>query len=734
MAETLGRDGAHRNAVGHTSQVRPASGWAVCSASWTGCAQRADDRRVRVDRLLFAGVAVVGGVAIAAATTLAAVFGAAAGDLDWVILGPLPIYLAGAFAFWRRPDHAAVRWLLVTASLFSLTTLFEYWLRLQTPTGAAAAWVLDACLVTTEIWTSAAVFGFFGLFPAGRPERHYEQLVIRTALATSLLLPVLVMTSRPALTVSSFAFEDFPYIRNPLFAPALTPVGGIAYRAYIGYWMVILPLAGIMLALRYRRAAHEQRRQIRWLILGTALGALGAVSWALTPVWLGNIVGVLCTLCTLATVACIVIALLDAGLLDVDVIIRKSLVYATLWLLIALGYVGMAAALGVAATSQLPVSVAIILAIAAAVLFQPARRWLERLAERWVFGEQVSHYDIVTRFGDALEETGDLDKLLPKLAETVRRGLALGWVRVRLDPPRDRPQLQLPEGLAGAGGDPEIVVPLMHAGESVGAIECGPKEQGSFTDADHRLLATLARQAAAVAHNLRLRAEQTEHLAEISRRTAELTESRARVVQAQDAERRRLQRDLHDGIQQSVAALSARLGLARNQLRRADLHAATTLADLQTDVNRLLDELRDLAHSIRPAVLSDRGLLEAVEAHATRLPVPVVIDADQTLRGVRFPVQIEDAAWFGIAEAMTNALKHSDTARIIVSLTRQNGHLEIGVSDNGQGFAAENPPGFGLAALADRMAVLGGHLTVNSAPGHGTHVRMNIPLPAERTA
>jgi signal transduction histidine kinase len=169
-------------------------------------------------------------------------------------------------------------------------------------------------------------------------------------------------------------------------------------------------------------------------------------------------------------------------------------------------------------------------------------------------------------------------------------------------------------------------------------------------------------------------------------------------------------------------------------LRRGDEHAATTLVDLQADVNQLLNELRDLSHRIRPAVLSDRGLLEAVEAHASRLPVQVVIDADQTLRGVRFPAHIEDAAWYGIAEAMTNAMKHSAPSRITVSMTRQNGDLDVGVSDDGRGFNADTTAGFGLAALADRMAVLGGQLSLDSRPGGGTQLRMNIPLPAERTA
>jgi signal transduction histidine kinase len=366
------------------------------------------------------------------------------------------------------------------------------------------------------------------------------------------------------------------------------------------------------------------------------------------------------------------------------------------------------------------------------MLFEPTRRRLERLARRWVFGEHVSHYDVVTRFGDALEEIGDLDEALPKLAETVRHGLDLRWARVRLDPPADRPDLALPEGRAGDGADPELVVPLTHAGQAVGAIECGPKRQGPFSDVDRRLVETLARQAATAAHNLRLRAEQDGHLAEIARRTTELTASRARVVQAQDAERRRLQRDLHDGVQQSVVALSLRLGLARNQLRRADGQAADTLVAVQTDIQGLLDELRDLAHRIRPSVLSDRGLLEAVEAQAARLPLPVVIDADRELRGARFPDPVEDAAWFGIAEAMTNTLKHANAQRLVVGLARQDGHLDVLVRDDGRGFDPAQSPGFGLTALADRMAVLGGRLTVESGLGAGTRLHMDIPLSCEK--
>ena len=131
----------------------------------------------------------------------------------------------------------------------------------------------------------------------------------------------------------------------------------------------------------------------------------------------------------------------------------------------------------------------------------------------------------------------------------------------------------------------------------------------------------------------------------------------------------------------------------------------------------LLDELRDLAHTIRPSVLTDSGLLDAIEAQAARLPIPVTINASRNLRGVRFPADIEDAAWYGLAEAMTNALKHSTATRLDVRLAQVSGRLELEVADDGSGFDPPQAARFGLTALADRMAVLGGQLVHATFPG-----------------
>ena len=228
---------------------------------------------------------------------------------------------------------------------------------------ASTLWLLDAAYVLTETGASLAGVGFFALFPVGRPERRYERVIVRTAVAMALLVPALVLVARPELTVNPFSFPDFPPVANPTFVPALAPIGGLVLAAYVGFWMVALPLAALMLALRYRRSGFAERRQIRWLLLGVSVGALGTLPWVLGLNALGAVIGVPCML---ATVGCIVVALLDAGLLDVDAIIRKSLVYGILWLLIALGFVAAASVLGVAASRELPLAVAITLAITAA--------------------------------------------------------------------------------------------------------------------------------------------------------------------------------------------------------------------------------------------------------------------------------------------------------------------------------------------------------------------------------
>jgi PAS domain S-box-containing protein len=202
----------------------------------------------------------------------------------------------------------------------------------------------------------------------------------------------------------------------------------------------------------------------------------------------------------------------------------------------------------------------------------------------------------------------------------------------------------------------------------------------------------------------------------------QLAASRARIVEAGDAERRRLERNLHDGAQQRLVALSLNLRLAARSCGD-DPVALAAFERAGEDLAQALEELRELARGIHPAVLSDRGLEPAIEALAARTPLPVQIDMGLE---ERLPEPVEAAAYYVVAEAVTNAAKHAQAAEVRVRIECDNGHARIEVADDGVGGAATGS-GSGLRGLADRVEALGGHLRVESPPGEGTTVRADIP-------
>jgi signal transduction histidine kinase len=211
--------------------------------------------------------------------------------------------------------------------------------------------------------------------------------------------------------------------------------------------------------------------------------------------------------------------------------------------------------------------------------------------------------------------------------------------------------------------------------------------------------------------------------AELEARLDELRESRARIVQAGDAARRKLERDLHDGAQQRLVGLALDLRLAREKLADDPEAAAEMLDEASAELARATEELRELARGIHPALLSDRGLRAAVEALAQRAPLPVEIDASLD---DRLPAAAESAAYFVVAEALTNVVRHAGAERAEIVLVQDDGHLLVEVRDDGVGGA--DPAGSGLRGLADRVAALDGSLEVDGAGGRGTVVKADIPV------
>lgn len=346
---------------------------------------------------------------------------------------------------------------------------------------------------------------------------------------------------------------------------------------------------------------------------------------------------------------------------------------------------------------------ALALTVAATLVFHPARLRLGRLADQWVFGPRTDPARLISRLGATLADTVELEQLLPRMATAVRDGLGLEWVRVRLEP------------AAPVGGDPPVLtVPIVLDGERLGVVECGPKQVGALTGADEAVVVTLARQAALAVRNVRL--------------TAELEASRLRLVRAQDGERRRIERNIHDGVQQDLVALVGATAHARRELARSAAAGEVAVGELQAGLTRVVSDLRELAHGIHPSLLSDHGLLEAVEALAARSTVPVSVRADPSLRGLRFAEAAEGAGYFTVAEALANVSKHADASSAEVSLARANGTLRITVVDDGSGSDPVTVQGEGLANLAERLAALGGGLEVASTPGAGTTVSAELEV------
>jgi signal transduction histidine kinase len=355
----------------------------------------------------------------------------------------------------------------------------------------------------------------------------------------------------------------------------------------------------------------------------------------------------------------------------------------------------------------------VVLTVAAALTGMPLVRRLQGLADRVLTGGRVSSRAVLDQLAAALA-VPDPESLGERICRSVADGLEVAWVRLLVHGTR--------RASVGAdpGGEPEIALPLRSAGADVGTLECGPR-RGGWGRTERTELEGLATPVALALRDAELTTQLTE-------RVAELTESRARLVAAEQTVRRQVERDLHDGAQQQLVALLARLGLARALLADGT-PAAGALAAASDLAQQCLRELRDLVTGLHPAVLSARGLPGAVEARAALLPIPVVVDADPRITDVRFTTDVESAAFFVVSEGLANVLKHSgsDRARVVLA-PLPDGGLRVAVSDEGSGTATFD--GSGLTGLRARVEALGGRFGLHATPSVGTTVVAEFDAPA----
>jgi len=632
---------------------------------------------------------------------------------------------AGTVAVLMRPDHRGARRLgalgVVAAVGYAVGAAYSaYLIEHGVP---AWGWAALLAIQVLDFAFAVQMLALVAVFPDGRYHHVYERRAVWLVVALIPVLAILQLLGSTRLTyASSLIWQETTSAPDPLGAAGFGAVGSFSSAA-LKSGVLLQLVAVVLLVLRYRQAGVQQRRQIAWPLYALALTVcsfvvLGALNTSVNalPDWLRYLIYLPVAL--LFPIS-LVIGMLRYQLLDINLVIWRSAVYAVLWLLIALSYLAVATAFGVALGQRIPLQLAIVLTIAATLIASPLRRRLEQIADRLVFGRRISGYELISQLGSRLESSAAAEDVAATVATGVQAGLSTRWTRVILEQPA-----RIPVASAGIDLDEPAMavlrVPLQHGQEIVGTIECGAKTRGRYTATDQQLLETLGRQAALAIRNSQLSTE-------LSARLLELAASRSRLVHAEEVARRRLERDIHDGVQQELVAVLARLGLARNQLRRDQALAQRTLQDVQNDGRRALESLQELVRGIHPPLLTDRGLLEAVQERTARLPIRAEVSADGLGSGMRFPPDIEGAAYFFCSEALGNVIKHAWATQAWVSFESAPDRLIVEVRDDGKGFALDKVTPHGLRGLQDRIEALGGRMQVTSRLGAGTTLRATLP-------
>jgi signal transduction histidine kinase len=637
-----------------------------------------------------------------------------------------PVLLAfagvGAFVANHRPGNA-IGWLFLAEGLWGALgvaglTYAGYAVQSGAPS-AAASWAAWVGVSAVEAYFP--LFLALLLFPDGRlPSRRWRPAVWLILAANGLLL---VLTA-----TSDVAFAQA--------APGVTaPVRLIPHRI-AGPWLdnldvvmlFLFALSAARCAVRYRRSGGVVRQQIKWFAYAGIIAALGFAILALTT---NDPAIAFIVLVPFVPVAA-GIAIMKYRLYDIDVVISRTIVYGSLAAFITAVYVLVVVGIGslgsgsVHAGSRPNLGLSILATAVVAVAFQPVRERVQRLANRLVFGKRATPYEALSEFAGRMRGTYAADDLLPRMARVLAEGTgadrAVVWLKDGTGlvagacwPTDGKPPVRV--GFAG-GGAPAItgtdrVALVYYEREALGALSVAKRPGETLTPVEGKLMSDLAAQAGLLLRNIGL----TEQL---RARLAELQASRLRIVAAQDDQRRRIERDIHDGAQHQLLAIADTLALAKSVAGQDEQRERALVAQLKAETSGALETLRELARGIYPPLLAEQGLAAAVSAHAGKAPGPVELSTD----GVgRYPAEIETAVYFCCVEALHNAARHAPGSAVRISLAGDRGQITFTVTDDGPGFdPAAVPAGSGLQNMSDRLAALGGFCQIDPRPGRGTTV------------
>jgi two-component system, NarL family, sensor kinase len=609
----------------------------------------------------------------------------------------------------RRPGDWAPLVLLISASGILGATTWTLGLQVSDLVNGLGFWLYKATTSVDFLLFYIAALHFVLVFPK----------------------PLALFAANPRLIWALYAV---PFVLDALYL-AVTRLTATSALEWIGRTTVLENLLVPALALliigvtiwTYRvHRDDDTRTKLRWVVFGGLVSLVsGLLLWELPTNLLGhplistNALGLL----VLPLPLSIGVAILRNRLFDIDTILNRTLVYGGLSTIVAGIYIAIVATLGTVFQAQGNLLIALVAAGVVAVLFQPLRIWLQNAVNRLLFGERDDPYAVLSRLGRQLEVAIAPEAVLPTIVETVAHALKLPSVAIAV---REGEQL-VPGVEYGVPSGTVVSMPLIYQSDWVGELRVSPRgPDESLTVADKHLLEDIAHQAGIAVHATRL--------------TSDLQRSRLQLITAREEERRRMRRDLHDGVGPTLAGMTLKIGAIGNLLQTDAAAASRMLGELGTEIESAMSDIRRLVYALRPPALDELGLVAALRAHAAQYYLQgasedsgesrllVTIHAPE--RFTQLPAAVEVAAYRIACEAITNTARHAQAQCCQIVLALDNA-LHLDIRDDGVGLASERRVGIGLVSMRERAEELGGICTIASSPGSGVHISAILPLTKE---
>lgn len=615
------------------------------------------------------------------------------------IVFALVFFVLAGYVFARRPQMSAAQVLFLSASGVLSSTTWSLGLQVSDFVGGIEFWLYQFTTIAAFMifWTAGLHFAL--LFPQPLPimRRRWLLPAMYGLPYLALLLYLLVTYHRSAGTLTWLGYWG--------------PTTGLHASVFLALTLV---------AILWQNRIHRQgvfRQQLRWLTWATLTsGGVGLIFYLLPPLFGRpsvdpNLIGVIVLIYPVS----LSVAILRHNLFDIDTLLNRTMVYGALTALTVTIYIFVVSTLGVLLQTRGDSFAALVATGVVAVLFQPLRERLQRAVNRLMYGERDEPFKVLTRLGRRLEGTVSPDATLSTIVETVAQALKLPYVAVALPHESD---MQTVTSYGRPLSD-TVDFPLLHQNEPVGKLLVAPRAPDEpFSEAEKRLLHSIARQAGTAVHAARL--------------TTDLQRSRRRLVTAREEERRRLRRDLHDGLGPTLAAHQLKLGSARMALERDTATVDQLLAQLEDETEDILAEIRRLVYDLRPPVLDQLGLVGAIESCAAQYNLQtgadrlqIIIDTPEKLPGL--PAAVEVAAYRIVQEALANVVRHAEATQCQIHLACSES-LHLTIRDDGRGISDSPTSGVGLASMRERAAELNGHCTITSTTSGGTTIEAGLPL------